>query len=77
MTAELRAALRQLGITQAQLAAMSQQAWPAGVPRNPADWMASDKRSLPIYAANCLEPDWQGYYEDEYMDFIEWQRGEK
>ncbi len=77
MTASQQTALRTLGITEAQLAAMSQQAWPAGTPRNPADWTASDKRSLPIYAENCLVPDLQSYYEDEYMDFIEWQRGDK
>ena len=77
MTTSQQTALRTLGITEAQLAAMSREAWPAGVSHNPADWTASDKRALPIYAKNCLEPDWQSFYEDEYMDFIEWQRGEQ
>lgn len=77
MTTSQQTALRALGITEAQLAAMSKQAWPAGTSCNPADWTVGDKRSLPIYADNCLHPDWQSYYEDEYMDFIEWQRGEQ
>lgn len=70
MTTAQRAALHSIGITGDQLAAMSREAWPAGVPTDPADWNDYDKRALPIYAANCLEPDWQSYYEDEYMEFV-------
>lgn len=77
MTTSQQTALRALGITEAQLAAMSHEAWPAGVSCNPADWNEFDRRSLPIYAENCLSPDLQSHYEDEYMDFIEWQKGER
>lgn len=69
MTTSQQTALFALGITEAQLAAMSREAWPAGVPRNPADWTASDKRALPIYAANCVESEnEQDIYELDYIN---------
>lgn len=74
MKPKIQTALKELGITDEQIKAMGKQL-PAGTPRNPAYWNDYDKRSLPIYAANCLEPDWQSYYEDEYMGFIQWRKG--